>query len=260
MKESRFIELLNLYVDQQLSATEAAELEAEIGRNPERRTTYRQYCQMQKACTLLFEKERTQAPASQRLAASLRDADRKIIAFPDAQERAPRGYFAVGLLAAAACVAFVFVRFNAAPGGPGVATVPAVAQQPVKGPVEITAIIPALAAPETSQAVTIPTAAEAPKSEVNERARYYSVFAAQRVSSRGRDGANSTTELASDATTTPVVSYAWMRDVELEPVQSLSPSRLTLHTSSLANGEDRVLSSRKPVQGATEMTAFTFQR
>lgn len=259
MKESRFIELLNLYVDQQLSAPEAAELESEINRNAERRTTYRQYCRMQKACTLLFEQERTQAPASQRLAASLRDADRKIVAFPNGHERAPRGYFAVGLFAAAACVAFVFVRFNGSPTE-STSAQPFIAQQPTKLPT-LVAAAPSPSVSENALPVTIPAVAELPRSETPERARYYSVFATQRVPSRSREAVEETSsDLAADATTTPVVSYAWMRDVELEPVQSLSSSRLTLHNTSLANSEDRVLRSRKPMQGVTEMGAFTFQR
>jgi hypothetical protein len=53
MKDSEFIELLNLYLDHEISADNAARLEAEVQGNPERRRVYRQYCRMQKACTLL---------------------------------------------------------------------------------------------------------------------------------------------------------------------------------------------------------------
>ena len=82
MKESRFIELLNLYVDQQLSPVEAAELEAEISKNPVRRRTYQQYCRMQKACNRLFEEERAQAPGSVTLSKALSDADRNAASVP----------------------------------------------------------------------------------------------------------------------------------------------------------------------------------
>ena len=61
MNDSRFIELLNLYVDQQITAAEATELEAELQENAERRRTYHQYCRKQKACTQLFEQERQAA-------------------------------------------------------------------------------------------------------------------------------------------------------------------------------------------------------
>jgi len=249
MKESRFIELLNLYVDQQLSVEEAAELEVEIARNPARKTTYQQYCRMQKACTLLFEQERSQAPASRTLDASLREANRKIVAFPEARERAPRGYFPVGLLAAAACVAFVFVRFHA-PSAPATGS---------QSSAEVAAVRTA-PSPEIAQSVTIPTsgAPNVAKSAANERAGFYSVFASRRASQEAREDVS--TRLASDSAVTPVVSYAWMRDVEMEPVQSLSSNRLTLDNTVLGASDERVLQSRKPVQGATEMTAFTFQR
>ena len=49
MKESRFIELVNLYVDRQISTAETAELEAEIQVSPRHRKIYQQYCHMQRA-------------------------------------------------------------------------------------------------------------------------------------------------------------------------------------------------------------------
>jgi hypothetical protein len=119
MNEPRFIELLNLYVDQQLSPQEAAELEAEIQTNPVRHRTYQQYCRMQKACAQLFEHERSAAPASAALSRAMADADRKIVAFPEQGMRRsiwPVG-FSIGAVAAAACVAFVVVRQTNS-GGP----------------------------------------------------------------------------------------------------------------------------------------------
>lgn len=114
MKESRFIELLNLYVDHQLTPQEAAELDAALRGNPARRRTYQQYCRMQKACAVLFENERASAPSSPALARALADADRKIFGLPDLAEPA-RGWrniltWGSGLAAAAAaCVAAIVV-------------------------------------------------------------------------------------------------------------------------------------------------------
>lgn len=99
MKESKFIELLNLYVDHQISAEEAALLEAEIQSKPERRQVYRQYCQMQKACTILAENFRNQAPAT----------SGKVIEFPQTRRRLNVVTYAAGLAAAAACLTLVFV-------------------------------------------------------------------------------------------------------------------------------------------------------
>ena len=104
MKEKRFIELLNLYVDHQIAPEEAAELEAEILRSTERRKTYRDYCRMQRACGMLFDRERQEAPASSILEQSLKETERKIVAFPDRRKPAWGTYTAAfgGLTAMAA--------------------------------------------------------------------------------------------------------------------------------------------------------------
>lgn len=66
MTHDKFIELLNLYLDGDLSPNEAAGLEREIHGNVERRRIYRQYCQMQRACADLSERFREEAsPAAQ---------------------------------------------------------------------------------------------------------------------------------------------------------------------------------------------------
>lgn len=98
MKDSRFIELLNLYVDHQINAEDSALLEAEIHRDPERRRIYRQYCQMQKACVMLADSFRTETPVGG-----------KIIEFTPARRRLQAVGWAVGALAAA-CVALVMVN------------------------------------------------------------------------------------------------------------------------------------------------------
>ena len=61
MKTDKFIELLNLYLDGELKPSEAAELEREITANPESRRIYRQYCRMQRACTVLADRFRDEA-------------------------------------------------------------------------------------------------------------------------------------------------------------------------------------------------------
>lgn len=249
MKESRFIELLNLYVDHQLSAVEAAELETEIARNSGRRSTYQQYCRMQKACTVLFEQERAHAPASRKLAASLKAADRKIVEFP--YSRPHRAYFPVGLLAAAACVAFVFARFH--PLTPGSKTAP---QSDLQANV-ITHAAPA--AVEAVQPVTIPASYTPSQESATPRASFYSVFATR--NSGRTNGASSNQFNDEDSNATTAVSYSWMRDVQLAPVQPLSTTTLSLKSSSLVSSEERVLQSRKPVKSNSDPTAaWQFQR
>ncbi len=111
MKDTKFIELLNLYLDHRISETESAQLEAEIRHNPARYRLYRQYCQMQKGCTLLTEKFCAEAPAKASVAPSVRK-HRRAVAY----------YYAAGL-AAAACVALLVVtRPTGTNTGPAFAT------------------------------------------------------------------------------------------------------------------------------------------
>jgi hypothetical protein len=74
MKDAKFIELLNLYLDHQIP-DESAELEAEIRAIPRAAALYRQYCQMQKACNVLAADLRAQAPGAG--AGSARPATRR---------------------------------------------------------------------------------------------------------------------------------------------------------------------------------------
>jgi hypothetical protein len=55
MTDQEFIELLNLYVDREISVQDAARLEAAVTASERRRAVYNQYCRMQKACTLLSD-------------------------------------------------------------------------------------------------------------------------------------------------------------------------------------------------------------
>lgn len=104
MKDSEFIELLNLYLDHEISAADAARLEAEVQANPARRQIYRNYCQMQKACKMVAQDFVTE-PA---------EVAEKVVPFQPAaaSRRAAQGggFYTIGaLVAAAACVAIVLV-------------------------------------------------------------------------------------------------------------------------------------------------------
>ncbi|MDI1320746.1 MAG: hypothetical protein PSW75_11235 [bacterium] len=106
MKDNRFIDLVNLYIDRQITAAETAELEAEIQSNPRRRAIYQQYCQMHRATTLVYESFRANAPETQTAGGE------GTIAHFERERRTPWSYYAAGL-AAAAGVALVFVQLNA---------------------------------------------------------------------------------------------------------------------------------------------------
>lgn len=109
MKESRFIELLNLYIDQQISSEEAAELEGEISQSPAHYRTYLQYCRMHRACVVLFENFQTPAAP---LAPDLHRADGKVSTFPARGFRFTRAAGSAGLAVAAACIAFVLINHS----------------------------------------------------------------------------------------------------------------------------------------------------
>lgn len=95
MKDTKFIELLNLYLDHQISETDAAALETEIRQNPARHRLYRQYCQMHKACAQLSAQFTAEAPA------------RTTVASEKTSRRLASLYYYGAGLAAAACVAFI---------------------------------------------------------------------------------------------------------------------------------------------------------
>jgi hypothetical protein len=130
MKDARFTELVNLYIDRQISAQEASELEGEIRGNARRRAMYRQYCQMHRATKLVYESFRanaegdstpTKAPAS----IAVLESRRK-------RQTMQRWTLYAGGLAAAACVAITVARVGAVRSEDPVA--PSMASQPVEAP------------------------------------------------------------------------------------------------------------------------------
>lgn len=110
MNDSEFIEYLNLYLDHEITAADAARLEAEVQRSPERRRIYRDYCRMQKACMLLakdFNDEAASAAAQVRVPVEVEGARRF--------SWGTGVWGTAGLFAAVACVAIVFIA-NRNPG------------------------------------------------------------------------------------------------------------------------------------------------
>ncbi len=161
MKDSRFTELVNLYIDRQISPDEQAELELEIQSNPRRRQVYLQYCRMHRATKLVYESfraqtEQTGQPARQ--PATIAHIQGRI------RQRRLRWAYAASGLAAAACVAFVVMRSNltdassASPDLAAARTTPAapavaMAAQPEPAPVR----------EETPRQAELPSAALTPR-------------------------------------------------------------------------------------------------
>jgi len=101
MNDNEFIELLNLYVDREISPQDAVRLESEVVSNPKRRKIHDQYCRIQKACSML---------SVQPLEASSAESDRSY-AFP--MFRWP-SFPLMATLAAAACLVGVLALKNPA--------------------------------------------------------------------------------------------------------------------------------------------------
>jgi hypothetical protein len=247
MKEPRFIELLNLYVDQQLSASEAAELESEIKQNPARRRIYQQYCRMQKACAQLFEHERSTAPASATLAREIVAAERKVVGFPVQTSDRPfwSTGFSIAAVAAAACVAFVVVRQadTAAPGA---------------GNIEVAATDkPAVA---TSTVPAVPVVAAVATTQVNESEEFKPIFTTQAL--RAPVKANSFFVSAVKQEESSGIELDWTRQVQLEPVRKVSSEDFVF---GLRPSIDKAVTAGFQTTGsseehAVEQAAFQFQR
>ncbi len=107
MKDNRFIELVNLYIDRQISAEETAELEAEIQASPQRRAIYRQYCQLHSATKQVYESFRANAEPQAGAPAG------RVVAGNFARRPRSNWIHYAGGLTAAACLALAFVRYNA---------------------------------------------------------------------------------------------------------------------------------------------------
>lgn len=139
MKDNRFIELVNLYIDRQITAAETAELEAEMQGNPRRRAIYRQYCQLHSATKRVYDSFRATDPQA------VAPVGRAGITRFDNRPRTRWVHFAGGLVAAA-CLTLVFVRYSSN-SRPAVETVARVEPGPA---VPAVVAAPVVAAPAPS--------------------------------------------------------------------------------------------------------------
>jgi len=238
MKESKFIELLNLYIDQEIAPNDVALLEEEIQSNPERRRVYLQYCRMHRANEQLFERSRAgNVPLGSKLAAAARAANEKVVAFPEpALRHRLRWAYVGGLVAAAACVAFVFVRPLMSPE-PVAKTGGMVVAQQTPAPVRPIARVEA----PSPQPVARP-----------ERSQFVSVFAAYPL-----DNGNAN---AGAVFTQHRENLQWMQRVQLVPMQATPADNLVFETQPAWSQDQGVYRNVRPVKLTTEKAAFQFQR
>jgi len=228
MKDSEFIELLNLYLDHEISAADAARLEAEVLGNPARRRIYQDYCRMSKACKLLAKDFATEVPA-----------DGKVVAFEAAQPQRRAGlYLAGGFAAAAACVAFILVS-----GGRQESSLP------TSQPSVVTAPVPSNEPSRIGRVVSMPTLRDEPQA----------VIVPALALTTGQSSARPS-PLFISTDQTPAPQFEWMHTVNLPPVQRASLEHLRFDDRPTLRPENRPYENRAPLRAADEMSAFEFRR
>lgn len=266
MKDSEFIALLNLYLDHEISAADAARLEAEVQNNPDRRKVYQQYCRMQKACKLLatdFTADVAKTPAA------VEPRSKKVVAFDAAAaeaasaRRARMGtFYTLGTIAAAAaCVAIIFVgrsRQAAADEASIIAQHEAQAAAQVARPAAIPAPVKSAEPKAVLAAVTTPSG---PRALGSQAANLHATLVADPLLLTGRSQADAVMAAAVQQAN---AQFAWMHNVQLAPIQQPNPAdELRFEaTPATLRPEGRALGNRAPVSANSnvEMAAFQFAK
>ncbi|MCS6242875.1 MAG: hypothetical protein H2172_03310 [Opitutus sp.] len=150
MNDRRFTELLNLYLDHQITAAEAAELEAAVHSSPARRRTYEEYCALQRACSQLGSNARACAPIAPRFARSVQDVERKITAPRRAHRWYPLQLGGLATLAMAAGFALVIILNQAPQSDPA-----SVARNPALAAVQSAPVLVAAGSPRQPEVVVV---------------------------------------------------------------------------------------------------------
>lgn len=259
MKDSEFIQLLNLYLDHEISAADAARLETEVQSNSDRQKIYRQYCRMQKACKLLTTDFAPELAPQQR-------GDRKLVSFSEQmattmprRARAGNFYTFGTLAAAAACVAVIFVGRNrqASAESTPLATVPT----PQVAPAVLVALTPAATTTVSDSKngnVEAPAAARPVSGPRALGLASRSTLVVDPLLLTGNSQADAMLAAAIEQANT---QFAWMHNVQLTPIEQPTPQnnlRFEMQPASL-RPDGRSIGNRS-TPSATEMAAFQFSK
>ncbi len=261
MKDSEFIQLLNLYLDHEIAAADAARLEAEVQGNPDRQKIYRQYCRMQKACKLLTTDFRPELAPTHRRDRTVISFGEQLAAGAPRQVRAGRPYAIGGFAAAAACVAIIFVGRGrqVPPESPGFAQTPA----PQIAPAVLVAATPTASpvVPDPSSVNSDASPTMVVRSVSGPRALGVgnrSALVADLLLLTGNTQADAMLAAAIEQANT---QFAWMHHVQLPPIErpaSQNNLRFEMQPTSL-RPDARTMGNRS-TQPATEMAAFQFSK
>jgi hypothetical protein len=152
MNKDRFLELVNLHLDHEISPQESAEMEASMRANPSLHRLYRDYVRLHQGTVALFEASREGAPATSQLARDLRRAGQT----GPKQSRPAAWWLPVGTFGTLAAAAFaVVVTQQSEPRQPVSAplaksAVPAQGTQPAQAPAATLVALPTQATAELS--------------------------------------------------------------------------------------------------------------
>jgi hypothetical protein len=242
MKDSEFTELLNLYLDHEISAADAARLEAEVLSNPARRRIYQDYCRMQKACKLLAAEFQTGAVPG---------APGRIVAFDHHRtvgRRAPWLY-ASGALAAAACVAIAFLALShSRPSGDSAGNIAATPSSTREDRVVI-------AAPDTIGTRSIPATVTVPARRPVSQANWFQPVALGSTAN-ARSGLGY--YLGNSAASDP--QFEWLRKVRIAPIQRVSIEEFRFAKVPAPLRTENRTSPQPLRNSAEEMNALKFER
>jgi len=232
MKDHRFIELLNLYIDRQITVAETAELEAEIQQNPKRQAVYRQYCQIHSATKLVYDSFRVNATEQPVL-----PTDRTgVVELFETKRRKSQFVYYAGGLAAAACVAFVLMRSTPTPNS----GTPMLTAKTEVAPVAVVATAPVEAAPVPVKVTEQPVGLVSLRNSTASTPDYLAMLAAMREQDEERAFAS--------------------RHLQANPTPSLFDDGV--FNANRPAQDPRLFRARPatPAQQQAEFTAFQFQR
>jgi hypothetical protein len=236
MNDSKFIELLNLFLDHEITIADAKLLEAEVQRNPARRRIYREYCEMQKACLVLAEQSETTAVTVDFKASENESRD----SFWNVGSWGV-GTYAAGFCAAAACLALAVVIRN---GNASISAAPHVADPAA---IAIVQIDPATTHSQARREVPMTVSLSPRSSEL------HPVFTTQSLalSKQQRD-------------TTPSISvdprFDWMNRVQVASLQKVNADELIFEAKASLQTETNTFRSRRAIESQFDRAAFQFQR
>jgi hypothetical protein len=193
---------------------------------------------------VLFESFRSEnMPAGGQLAEAARAAAEKVVAFPTlSPHRSSRWVYAAGLVAAAACVAFVFVRRSVVDH-----------TRPNDGTLLTqTAVTPVRSV--TTPPATVTPGGFAPVVAPMSRREFTPVFVTRGLAAQ---------EMTPNTAALPATNRAtleWMQQIRLAPVPNPALENLIFDTQPTLQQDQRTYRSSLPVQGNVDKVSFEFQR